>query len=218
MALTDLLTGLFDVAPERAAKAAESQTEEEFLDKMNRLELLMGFSVAAVVVRDGEFLNYRNGILKEYFALARSVQPLRVSWNPESAAVFYSIESLQDYVAEASQAQKTLDVQRLRPEIRTLRLLHRENAMSRTYLADIIDKGELQVGRHEHWNNGRTEDGLRGLNILKKIMWDVTHIAALLGVARPRCEIKYESHSMRIDQAGRDMLSAARDAAYAWQA
>ncbi|MBI4144624.1 hypothetical protein HY493_00265 [Candidatus Woesearchaeota archaeon] len=218
MALTELLVELFDVAPDRAAKAAEKQTEEEFLEKVNQLELLVGFNVAATVVRDGEFIDYRNGQLKEYFSLVRVVQPLRVSWSPESAPVFYSTASLQSYISESSLPQKALDVRRLHPEIRALRLLHRENQMSRMYLADIIEKGELQVGRHEHWNNGRTEDGLRGLNILKKIMWDVTRIAALLGVERPRCDIRYESHSMLVDRTGRDLLRSARDAAYAWQA
>src|SRR3989338_8399028 len=67
--LLDALVSIYSVDYFKARTAARASTFEEFSSKVALLEGIVGVENAEVIVRDGDFLKYKNGALTGYFKL-----------------------------------------------------------------------------------------------------------------------------------------------------
>ena len=215
--LEQILVNLFEIDHQKAEKTAENLTLAQFELNFTRLESIVGFEHGIKVVKSGEFLDYRNGQLENYLQLAMTVRSKMNSSLPIPIEVFYSIESLKTYLGIKEKREvalypsKSLDVAKYR-------LLHSDNSHSRAYLDSLIKKGEITVGREEHWNKSPQTNGPRGLNIVRKIAYELTLIFNYLGLGRPAYDLNHGQMKLTItDPAAREHLRQIREKVYALQ-
>ena len=214
--LEELLTSTFEINPQRAEKAAQNLTLDEFYQNFTRLEHLIGFDGATEVVQRGKFLDYRNSHFETYFQLGTNVRARMDSSLPIPIGAFYSIESLKKYLGIKEERMVEIDNSKL--NVALYRILHEDNPQSKAYITSLIEKGEVIVGRDEHWNKSSNPNGPRGLNILRKIAYDITMVFSDLGIGKPELDINHGQMKLTItDPSTREYLRKIRDIAYGFK-
>lgn len=213
--LEELLTGTFEVDSKRAEKVAANLTLDQFYLNFARLESIVGFEGGVGVVKDGDFLDYRNHQLEIYFQLAMEARSRMDSALPIPIKPFYSIESLKRYLGIKKEERTTLDHSKL--NIASYKILHKDNPQSRDYLNSLIEMGEVIVEGHEHWNKGIKDKGPRGLNILKRIGYELKLIFRDLELGEPDYKINFGQMKLGINDSTRSALRQVRESAYSLQ-
>lgn len=203
--LTELLAREFEIEFMKARNISRKSSLDSFMENYNKLGSLLGEEVSRDVVKNGSFLDYKNGFLDKYFQLARLVLGRKNSSKPNN--VFYSIESLKSYLEEP--VREELDINKL--NIAKSRLFHLNNTQSFNYLNSLIEEGCLVVARHEHWCKSKLDDGMRGLNIIKVISLQLKTSFSDLGLEKPEVEINYGTHTLKISDKTQEKLRKIRD-------
>ncbi len=143
---------------------------------------------------------WRYGSLDELLKLKRELYEEAGSYTPAGAAE----------VADGVPAP-AIDISKLNlPQYHTL---HRGDSAAERRLQSLVESGEVQVGRSEHWY-GRSEKGARGKNILKRIGYDLERIFSELGLPRPKFRYNFGQNTIRIPEETRQLLGQIRDEAY----
>lgn len=204
--LTELLTREFEVEFMRARNASRRISLDIFIENYGILESLLGGGISKDVVKKGNFLDYKNGFLDGYFQLVRLVLGKDNS-NERPDDIFYSIESLKSYLSGPTYTE--LDIEKL--DISRNRLFHLSNTQSCNYLNLLIENGYLVVDRHEHWCKSKHSDGMRGLNIIKAVTFQLSTSFSDLGLGRPEFEINYGTHTLKISEKTQEQLKKIRD-------
>lgn len=215
--LADLLMVVFEIEPNRANTIAGKLDIRKFDSNFMRLEALVGgFENAREVVKEGSFLSYGNGDIENYFAIASQAASKIDYLKPVPVQVFYSISSLTEFLRTEKAKEIIIDASKIK--VHKYRLLHRDNTQSHNYLTSLIENGILTVERHEHWaKSGDGQNGLRGLNIIRKIAYDLTILFDELGLPKPEYKLKHGQLKLSIPPYTSVILGKIRDAAYSLQ-
>ena len=215
--LADLLMKVFEIEPDRAKNAARKQSMQKFDSNFTRLEALVGgFENASKVVKEGGFLSYENGDMEKYFALAYQASSKIDRSQPVPVQIFYDIESLTVFLKTEAAKEIIINVDKLK--VHKYRLLHKDNTQSRNYLNSLIENGCLTVEGHEHWaKSGDGQNGLRGLNIIRKMAYDLTVLFDELGLPKPDYKLNHGQLKISIPQYTSVVLGKIREVAYSQQ-
>lgn len=212
--LEEILTTIFEIPAEKARDicAKGKLTEQTFSHYFSTLENILGFDSAAQIVREGRFLEYSNSMMDRYLQLAREAYG-RLSGivNEKTTSFFYSLESLHQCLAPPRTAL-VIDPAKLR--LSHYSLLHVDNDMARDYLDTIITQGDLIIGNHEHWRKSKSEKGPRGLNIIKKIAYQIHILFSHLDLGRPDFTLTFSQNKLSLAEETRRQLAQIRDIAY----
>jgi len=203
--LTELLAREFNVEFLRARNAARKLSFNDFSQYYGVLEALVGEDTAKDVVKNGSFLDYKNGCIDEYFRLIRLTKKDKFNQNP---CIFYSLDSLKDYLNK-NQNHPILNVSNL--DLSRNKLFHLDDKKSFLYLSSLIETGYLIVSTNEHWCKSRTNTGPRGLNILRRISFQLATSFSDLGLGRPNCDINYGQGKLSVNSQTREQLKNIRD-------
>jgi hypothetical protein len=209
--LEELLGGLFNLPAGRARYVASRMMRTQFEANLQQLEASVGIDRAWRIVERGHFLDYGNGDVQVYLGLVRKLQDGagRKKGAPADED-FYSIASLQRRLAPGADEA----VLRIAPEHRArYKLLQEKDRNARRYLKRLCEDGELAVPEFEHWSLNK-EKGARGLDILRKITYEMAGIFDELGLAKPVRVVNYGQRKLSIDEQTRRELQRIRDAAY----
>ena len=211
--LTNLLTSVFEVDQKRAEEVARSLTVETFDSNFSRLEAIIGFDNAAFVVKEGRFLGYRNNEIENYFKLAHDVSAKIDHSLPIPVQIFYSIESLHEFLRSKQEGKVAIDVSRL--NISKYRLLHPDNEQSKKYLNTLIEDGHITVETNERWNKSLNK-GVRAVDIVRKIAYELTMVFNDLDIGRPWYNLNNGQMKLIITHpTTREYLKEIRDKVYA---
>ena len=197
--LTELLAREFNVNFIRARNVAREISCGAFLENYEVLESLVGEGFAKEVVKNGDFLSYRNGSLDEYFRLVRIYASQREG---VEVSFFYSIESLNSKNRKESDSFNIgkLDVSRNK-------LFNLDNDQTNKYLNSLIENGYLTVSTHEHWCKSKDgENGPRSNHILQRIAYLLKTGFAELGLERPEVNINNGTITLEIGERTRKNL------------
>ena len=211
--LEELLKTTFEVNEHRAKFIATKVSFDIFLNNFSRLESLIGFQNGAEVVKNGRFLDHQNGEIDVYFQLAYDVAGKMDSKLPIPPKPFYSIESLKEYLG----IKETIpQVEQGKLDITVYRILKSDDTLSVRYLKSLIDSGELSVDRNDYWGKAETS-GVRGLDILRRVSFQLNQIFNDFGFERPEIHINHGQYKIKINDSAREKLEKIRDIAYAVQ-
>lgn len=215
--LVGLLVEVFEVEHITAANVAEKWDIRKFDSQFSRLEGLVGsFENASKVLKEGEFLRYYDDQILTYFELAQKAASKMEYSQPIPIQIFYSIGSLTKFLKTEDAKGVAIDPTKLK--VAKYRLLHRDNTQSQGYLNSLIEDGELTVGKKEHWTkSGDGGNGLRGLNIIRKIAFDLSVMFDELGLPKPEYKLNNGQMELRIPPYTGVILGKIRDAAYSLQ-
>ncbi len=211
MDLANLLTGLFGVDPKKASDISAKLTEEEFYERVQRLESLIGEKNAPGVVKEGEFLSYRGQTLDEYFELASRARAVMAQVVP--VPVFYSIESLRGFLGYDEEKKVEIDVSKL--NLFEYRLLQPDN-MGRNFLEALCSKGHVTVRSYDYWSNGKRPKGRRGGDIIEEIRRELFLMFNNLGLGNPEYRLSRgeKSPTITISDETRETLKEIKDKVY----
>lgn len=93
--LVDMLTSLFNVDYVRARDIARGQDLDEFSDKLEKVEGVVGKENAERLVRDGMFAHYQHDSFEEYMRRARIMaNKLEYDFNAMNVELFRTLDSL----------------------------------------------------------------------------------------------------------------------------
>ncbi len=196
---------LFGVGHIDAWNGAHSQDYATFASNLLTLETVVGMENAADVVRNGKFLSYRNGFRDEFFRLARIAAGKLGKDLAPYISIFYSIESLNEYLKPKQDAGTFIDVKNLNAQ--HYRLFFPDDAQARKYLVQLIEHGQLTPGDNEHWGT------LRGGDIVRVIVHEFHRAEKDLGLRG--LEFRHGKGTLYVSDSTRDILKDLRDQFYA---
>jgi hypothetical protein len=212
--LVEYLTRSYDTDFMKARSIARRMTFANFAEAYDTLSALIGEDYASQVVEKGKFLDYRNGTMEEYHALAREAVGRIEEVTEDVSRAFYSIPRLKAFLyPQDNGTTVTVDCSNL--ELADCKILHKDNPQSRMYLDTLIEEGELSVGIHEHWCKARNNNaGPRGLNIIRKMTYQLALAFSQVGYKRLEYDINHGQCTLKISDNTRKRLRTLRASAY----
>ena len=210
--LTELLAREFELDFLKARNTAREISFDSFAGNYGILESLVGRVLAQEIVKNGNFLEYRNGSIDEYFQLLRTAAAKTDLQKLFDISAFYSIDSLNNFLVSSTPIRKkgSLDLSKL--NITKTKLFHLADEQSRMYLVSLIEKGYLIVSTDEHWCKSRTgEKGPRSLDIIRKIAFQLRVSFSDLCLEKPEIEINYGTRTLKIANKTQENLKKIRE-------
>lgn len=222
MTLTELLVEIFEVPIEKAKIAAKVKSLEDISRQIKDLESYVGENTAYAIIKNGEFITYTNGQLKEYKALLQeAVTTLKDQFshdgnlNIQFANKLYSIETLKEFLSKKDEITEQMMIDK--DKLLRYRIFNPTNESSRKYLSSLIDTGELEVGRFEFWTkygNQKSADTAMGTSILKKMAFELSLAFRESGYDDPKIILNHANRKLTIAAENIDTLRILRDHAY----
>jgi hypothetical protein len=208
--LTELLAREFNVEFMRARNAARKLSFDAFAENYDTLENLVGDYIAKEVVKNGAFLEYRNGSLDEYLNLAREAinKPGKKIKQPR---IFYSLSSLKKYLNNSGNENGiAFDINKL--NLSRNRLFSSDDKQAQLYLDSLIRNGKISVSTHEHWCKSKDEGtGPRSFHILRKVSFSLNMAFSELKLERPEISTNSNKMTLEIDERTKDYLRKIRE-------
>ena len=175
--LTEFLTREYDINFLRARNIARDVTSDQFSENAVKLEQLVGSEATTSIIKNGNFIDYRNGSLENYLKLVRT-KAGKFNFNvpSDSVALFYSIESLESDPIKDEEIPKISH---------NYRLFNTSDETSQRMLSDLINTGQLTVSENNHWSKSNGS-GVRGLGILHVIKNELSRLCNEAELQHPK--------------------------------
>ena len=175
--LTEFLTREYDINFLRARNIARDVTSDQFSENAVKLEQLVGSEATTSIIKNGNFIDYRNGSLENYFRLAReNAGKFNFNVPLDSVTLFYSIESLESDLIKDEEIPKISH---------NYRLFNTSDETSQRMLSDLINTGQLTVSENDHWSKSNVS-GVRGLGILHVIKNELSRLCNEAELQHPK--------------------------------
>ncbi len=238
----EYLTIMFELPPETAEKYAESITLPALEDLHDGLDTIVGKDYSLrLLQKNPHLLTYSSSDIQRYLRTLKLIKKeigtngnrrknfeerFGLKNNVERYASLEQLLVLKEeffselgiYAAAAAgdnimEPAEEIDITRIK--LSHFPILHRSADDVERRLSLLIDNGFVTVGANEHW--GETTTGARGLNILKRIKTELSHLFSALELERPVYNLNFGQRKLGISDETRQYLREIRDKAYQLQ-